>query len=92
MSKIDWNPYDWLAGIERQLNDLTTKHNQVVKNQQELTLAHNGLAHRVKILEDRLTSIEQHINSKKDGVKALTDDVVDQLAKTFSNKLKGLDK
>ena len=64
----------------------------MVKNQQELTLAHNGLAHRVKILEDRLTSIEQHINSKKDGVKALTDDVMDELAKTFSDKLRGLDK
>jgi predicted nuclease with TOPRIM domain len=80
-NNLEWNPYDWLCAIEHTMNDLTAKHNQLVKNNQELTLAYNALSARTKKLED-------YINREKDGVKRLTDDVVDELSRTFSKIIK----
>ena len=53
MSKnpLDWNPYDWLIGLETMVTDIRTKHNKLVKKNDELIISHNTLSHKVEDLE-----------------------------------------
>jgi hypothetical protein len=66
MSKnpLDWNPYDWLIGLETMVTDIRTKHNKLVKKNDELIISHNILSHRVEDLELQVKSLEKKLQLK----------------------------
>jgi len=55
---LDWSPYDWLIGLEKQLNQLTVKTQQVIRNQKEMAIAYNNQVSKINDLAQRVDTLE----------------------------------
>lgn len=55
---LNWDPYEWLIQMEDRMKELQHKHNVILQNQREISLAINTQLRKIEDLNKRVDSLE----------------------------------